>query len=88
MKKSGKVSVRSEGGPIFLDKVDNSGVISGRSDMEQLNSTSKRTSRNEKRTNSRWRTEKITMPIILTVITILGTICAALIGLLNSFISK
>jgi hypothetical protein len=34
MKKSGKVSVHSGGGPVFLDKVNNQGVISGRSNIQ------------------------------------------------------
>ncbi len=33
MKKSDKININSAGGPVFLDKVNNRGVIKGRSDV-------------------------------------------------------
>src|SRR5262245_36736169 len=33
MKKNAKVNINSGGGPVFLDKVNNQGVIKGRSDV-------------------------------------------------------
>ena len=45
MKKSGKVTVNSAGGPVFLDKVDNNGTITGRIDVQNKGFGSKEATR-------------------------------------------